>query len=149
MQAAAQYMRTFREARGMSQEDVAEKIGVASKSIYNWEAGQETKGRRLAAWIRSVQAVSDDVIGLLDNDDATPEEGQRLAEIRLHTELQRQLEGPTQRVGPEAVIQAAIDILLNPELQEEVLRRAATYSDSPQFQDRRLIGERRRRKNQQ
>jgi transcriptional regulator with XRE-family HTH domain len=90
MEAAARYLRTFREARGMSQEDVAEKIGVASKSVYNWESGQDTRGRKLAAWIRSVDAISDDVIELLDTDAATSEDGQRLAELRLsqqHTAL--------------------------------------------------------------
>lgn len=148
MYAAGQYLRVFREARGMSQEDVAEKIGVASKSVYNWEAGQETKSRSLAAWIRSVQAVSDDVISLLDNEDATQEDGQRLAETRLSVENIRQLDEVTQQVGPDAVLQAAFEVLQSPELQQEILRRAAAFEDSPQIRDRRPAFLRRRRKNQ-
>lgn len=124
MRSAVAYLRTLREARGLSQEDIARAVDVSVKTVWNWETQpQEIPSTKLAAFLRMVEGSAEDVISLLNQDDATPDDGRRLAQGLLS---RKQLEQINERVtahGADVAIQAATELLQSPEILREIIRR--------------------------
>jgi transcriptional regulator with XRE-family HTH domain len=66
------YLRDLREHSGLTQPDIADAVGVRSKQVYRWEAGQNVPGfPKLLVFAREVKASLDHVASLLllDDDD--------------------------------------------------------------------------------
>lgn len=58
-----------RERRGLTQEDVADALGVSVNQIYRWESGKnDPTGDKIAAAARVLGESSDYLLGLDDND---------------------------------------------------------------------------------
>ena len=92
--AATAYLKALREARGLSQDDVARAIGASMRQVGAWErAESDPASSSLAAYIRYISASAEHVVSLLGNPDATREDGSRLArqwleqseQVYLHT----------------------------------------------------------------
>lgn len=80
MQDAMDRLRQLRVGLGLTQEDVADAIGVRGKQVSLWENGKnELPASSLAVYIRLVKASADEVIGLIMKDQPDPEE--RLARL--------------------------------------------------------------------
>jgi transcriptional regulator with XRE-family HTH domain len=78
--AATAYLKTLREARNLSQDDVAEAIGASMRQVGAWERGQaDPASSSIAAYIRFVHASAEHVVSLLINPIATAEDGAQLA----------------------------------------------------------------------
>jgi len=80
MVAAGAYLRTLREARGLTRDEVAYQIGTNGVQVMRIEKGEvDTRGSLLMALARRVQANVDQLSRLLLDDKATAEDGQQLA----------------------------------------------------------------------
>lgn len=62
MNTIGENIQRLRKEQGMSQEAVAEKIGVSRQTIAKWEAGESNPDLRLAAELASVLKVSVDTL---------------------------------------------------------------------------------------
>jgi transcriptional regulator with XRE-family HTH domain len=84
MQAAATYLRTLREAQGMTQEQLAARLDVAAKTIHNIERGKsDPRSSMLHAILRAVQGKAETVHTLMDGACDDPDYGRELAEHEL------------------------------------------------------------------
>ena len=84
MQAAMMYLRVLREARKLSQADIARAAGVESKQVYRWEKGEsEPSASGLAAFVYAVRGNIQEVMRLILNDDSTEDMGRQLARAIL------------------------------------------------------------------
>jgi transcriptional regulator with XRE-family HTH domain len=132
MLAAATYLRTLREARGLSQDEVGRRIGVAGKSVYEWERGNTDLGAtKLAKFIRIVQGSGEDIISLLTLGDGTEEEGYRVAQKHLSREQRDGIDTAIATYGPDVVLRAAADVLLRPETMRDIIREVDQLYETP------------------
>ena len=80
MIATGSYIRTLREAHKLTRAEVAKQTGTSEIQLVRIEKGeQETRGSLLMALIRSVKGNLEHVARLILDDQATVEDGQRLA----------------------------------------------------------------------
>ena len=109
--AATAYLKALREARGLSQDDVARAIGASMRQVGAWErAESDPASSSLAAYIRCVHASAEHVVSLLIDPDATREDGARLAREWLEQSEQsylRELEG----ASPDEQLRELLDVL--------------------------------------
>jgi len=81
--AVGAYLRAMREAAGISVKDLAEKIGADNTAIWRIEAWKsDSRSSVLLKFVCAVRASADDVVLLMNNPDATREDGERLAHLR-------------------------------------------------------------------
>lgn len=85
MVAVGAYLQRQRKAVGLTQEDVADKLGVVGRTVSDWEAGRYSPSFDLMArLVRLVNGRIEDVVTLLFDED----EGDRRAELtQLASEL--------------------------------------------------------------
>jgi transcriptional regulator with XRE-family HTH domain len=84
MQAAMTYLRVLREARKLSQADIARAAQVESKQVYRWERGEsEPSASSLAAFVQAVRGNIEEVMRLILSTDATEDMGRQLARAIL------------------------------------------------------------------
>lgn len=68
-------LREIREKRGLTQEDLAERIGVGTQQIWRWESGNTTPASNYVADLARELAVSSDyLLGI--SDDPAPVHGE-------------------------------------------------------------------------
>jgi transcriptional regulator with XRE-family HTH domain len=80
-QAGGMYLRTLRERRGLSREDIAHELGTDKTQVQRIENGtNDTRGSLLLGFVRAVQGDFGQLADLILNDDATIEDGRQLAE---------------------------------------------------------------------
>ncbi len=81
--AAFAYLRTLREAQGLSQETVAHAIGVSAKQVYRWEGVRppDPGATALARYTAMVGGAPEHVHQFLLRDDVTAEDGAHLATL--------------------------------------------------------------------
>ncbi len=111
MQAAGMYLRTLRERRGFSREDVAHELGTDKTQIQRVENGtHDTRSSLLLGFVRVVQGNTDHVADLMLNADATAEEGKQLAEQWLDQEQRGMIQ---QRVDvlPDEDLDIALQVI--------------------------------------
>jgi transcriptional regulator with XRE-family HTH domain len=83
MQAVGAYFQARRKLLGLTQEEVARRLQVSTKSISEWELGRYyPSSDALAQLIALLQASAEIVQRLMIDPNATPEEGRRLAGIK-------------------------------------------------------------------
>lgn len=124
MQAAATYLRTLREKRSLSQEDVASQVGVSSKMIIEWEKGRsEPSSTRLAAFVAAVRGSAEMVHQLLLNQNATEDEGRNFAQQWIVEESRDQLGTTVKKYGLEAVVRGVVEVLEQPDQIERIIRQ--------------------------
>lgn len=109
LRSAMLYLRILREARGLSQADIARVAGVESKQVYRWERGDsEPSASGIAAYRKAVEANSYDLDILLNealNDPAPlgPLEDDKIAKrmaeswLKKHPSTQRAINRFTDR----------------------------------------------------
>lgn len=84
-------LRGLRIACGLTQDDIADVVGVKPKQVYLWEAGRhEMPSTKLALYVRAVQASPEDVIALLVKD-ALVDPEKRVQELLKTKEGKQQL----------------------------------------------------------
>ncbi|NJL33547.1 MAG: helix-turn-helix transcriptional regulator [Chloroflexaceae bacterium] len=82
--AAAAYLKTLREKRGATQEDLAQAIGVEKRQVQNWEAGRNTPGiANLARVMKYLQGSIELYAQLLLSIGATTDDGIELARQQI------------------------------------------------------------------
>jgi hypothetical protein len=74
----------------MSRLSLARKVGASDSLLLRIEDGAETRGSLLAALIRALNADADDVVDLLNDPNATEEDGVRRADQRIQMLSKRQ-----------------------------------------------------------
>ena len=75
-EAALTYLRTLREDRGLSQEDIGRDAGVKGKQVYRWERGEsEIPSSGLMAFLKAVQGSLAQFQALFEDEHATAEDG--------------------------------------------------------------------------
>lgn len=80
MIAAGAYLRTLREGRGLTRDEVAYEIGTSGVQVMRIEKGEvDTRGSLLMALAKRVHANVDHISRLLLDEQATAEDGQQLA----------------------------------------------------------------------
>jgi transcriptional regulator with XRE-family HTH domain len=87
-QAIGAYFRALREWRGLPQEEVARKLNVSSKQVYNWERGENLPpAPMIARLIALLGGTWDDLVPfLIADDDRIVEENQGQARARAWIE---------------------------------------------------------------
>ncbi len=91
--AAATYLKTIREARGISQYEVATSLGTSTRVVGGWErAESDPASTSLAAFTRFVRASAEHVVTLLINPDATQDDAVQLAHEWLEQSKQQFLD---------------------------------------------------------
>jgi transcriptional regulator with XRE-family HTH domain len=100
--AAATYLKTLREAYGISQDEVARSLGTSTRVVGGWERAEtDPASSSLAAFTRFVHASAEHVVTLLINPDATQDDGVRLAHQWLEQSKQRFLDELTTHSADE------------------------------------------------
>jgi len=80
MLATGAYLRTLRELQGISQGKLADRIGVATNTVWRIESGkQEPKTLQIVNLLAELAGRAADVAKLINDPVATPEDGARLA----------------------------------------------------------------------
>jgi transcriptional regulator with XRE-family HTH domain len=91
MRAAGAYLRLMRENLGISQAEVARRIGVSSSQVHRIEEGPgETRATLVASVAIAVQAEPEDILKLLSDENATEDTGHNLAKSRIASRLGQQ-----------------------------------------------------------
>lgn len=86
MIAVGAYIRTLRQERGLSQEELARLLDTSQKQVSRWENGEHRPiGETLHALVLAVQGNTNDVTALLADSGATPEHGEEAARRWLNT----------------------------------------------------------------
>lgn len=85
--AGSAYLRTLRKAqKGLTQEGLAERIGVSGNTIYRIEAGvQEPKTKQIISLLAILQGDARDLSELINNPSATEQDGELKAAQRLQS----------------------------------------------------------------
>lgn len=84
MKLVATYFRALRNYRGLTQEQVADQLGIGVATIKNWEAGKhQPKTMDLARWAEVVNGSFDHIKRLLVDDQANKEKALHLAQIQV------------------------------------------------------------------
>ena len=74
MQAVGLYLRSLRDAADLTQEEAANRVGLAAKTVERWEAGKnEPKVTELSAYVKAIGGSVQKMVSLLL--DLAPEEG--------------------------------------------------------------------------
>jgi transcriptional regulator with XRE-family HTH domain len=88
--AAATYLKTIREAHGISQDEVARSLGTSTRVVGGWERAEaDPASTSLAAFTRFVHASAEHVVTLLINPDATQADAVQLAHEWLEQSKQQ------------------------------------------------------------
>ena len=88
--AAATYLKTIREARGISQYEVATGLGTSTRVVGGWERAEtDPASSSLAAFTRFIHASAEHVVSLLIDPNATQADGVRLAQEWLEQSKQQ------------------------------------------------------------
>lgn len=121
MEAVGAYLRTLREARKLSRAAVAAQIGTHESQLVRIEAGdQDTRGSLLLAFINVVRGRAEDVQRLILNQNATVEDGRRMADAALTQSEQDRL----------------LSLVTTDEKRVALLRRVMELSDDPELRAR-------------
>jgi transcriptional regulator with XRE-family HTH domain len=81
MEAAGAYLRVLRDARGLTQGDIADQLGVSLKTVQRIEGGEgRTLATTLAAFIDIVRGSPQQVQQLIVAPNGTAEDGERVAQ---------------------------------------------------------------------
>jgi transcriptional regulator with XRE-family HTH domain len=87
LEAVGAYLRIYRDARQLTQEEVGAAVGVSGKQVYNWERGiHDPKSTFMAALLKLLRVPPEDVVRLLNSPDATAADGEGLAHASLAAE---------------------------------------------------------------
>lgn len=84
--AVGAYLRTLREASGITYAQISEKVGLDPSQIWrieHWKS--DTRSSALFKFIAAVGGDVNDVALLINNPAATKDDGERLARLRLGT----------------------------------------------------------------
>ncbi len=85
--AVGAYLRKLRESRGLSVAEIAEKLGSEPSQIWRIEKWRsDTRSSLVFKFIALVRGSAEDVFLLMNNPNATEEDGERLADLRLQLE---------------------------------------------------------------
>jgi transcriptional regulator with XRE-family HTH domain len=80
MTAVGEYLKTLREQRGLSRQDVADNLGVTTRAVVDWENGKHAPGSdKMAKLIALLYANPGHIQALMMDTGATAETGRRLA----------------------------------------------------------------------
>ncbi len=91
--AAAAYLKIIREARGISQDEVARHLGTSTRVVGGWERSEaDPASTSLAAFTRFIHASAEHVVTLLIDPDATQDDARRLANEWLEHSQQQVLQ---------------------------------------------------------
>lgn len=111
MQTAMVYLRTLREARGLSQADVARAAKVESKQVYRWERGEsEPPASGLAAFVALVAGRAEDVQVLISDPQATIERAQALARRALGPSTEDRIQRLIEQADPAELDRAIAEV---------------------------------------
>jgi hypothetical protein len=84
MKAAGEYLHILREHYPLTLAAAGKRLNTSASLIFRIERGNgETRGTLLVGFIRLVNASPDEVINLLLDPNATAEEGERMARLRI------------------------------------------------------------------
>ena len=121
MEAVGTYLRTLREAHRLSRAAVASQIGTHESQLVRIEAGeQDSRGSLLLAFVAIVQGRANDIQRLILDQQATAEDGRRLAGEVL-TQSERD---------------SILSIADSDPKRAALLRRIAQLSDDPELRAR-------------
>lgn len=130
MQAAGVYLATIRHERGLTQQDVADKLQVDIKSIRNWEHGKkEPSSLSLAGFIALIEGNPEDVQALMIDDRASPELGRKKAQdwLRRDPTLEKEIDRLFANADPLALRQMLSDLAGEHERDPGVIDRVRAW----------------------
>jgi transcriptional regulator with XRE-family HTH domain len=82
-EAVGAYLRSLREASGLSVAEIASSVGIDASQIWRIESGKtDTRGSFLFKFIAAVKGDPADVALLINNPVATKDDGERIARLR-------------------------------------------------------------------
>lgn len=119
--AIATYLRTLRDAAGLSQEEAAAKAGISAKTLGRWEKGtgeHEPTVTNLKKLVRALGGSVRDALLLLITDDATENDGEGTAQVWLGTPQEQR-----------AKIDAILETTMSEELLEVIRELQEDYQD--------------------
>lgn len=118
MPAVGGYLAVMRKARGLSQEDLAQRLGVRGKTISDWERGQYAPASDVLARVVALVAADARDVQALFIGDGSAEDGRSLAERRLSGTQSAELTRSALADMDDAALEAAIRERLNQRLAE-------------------------------
>jgi transcriptional regulator with XRE-family HTH domain len=81
--AVGAYLRSLREAAGISVAEIADKVGIDTSQIWRIEKGKsDPRSSFLFRFIKAVDGSTEDVARLINNAKATAADGEALAKLR-------------------------------------------------------------------